>query len=136
MYDRNSDVMVKRILLLLAIITGPMLRAQLLPNYGEERAGLSAFTYLKSPVDPWSAGLAGTALANTSSYGLVTNPALLSAGNQQGMFSGSRMLGGSIGHDFFSYPRREHLNQVVGISINSLTPEVLAGVPWQPQGIR
>lgn len=135
MYDRNSDVMVKRILLLLAITTGPMLKAQLLPNYGEERAGLSAFTYLKSPVDPWSAGLAGTALANTSSYGLVTNPALLSAGNQQGVFSGSRMLGGSIGHDFFSISKARTPNQVVGISINSLTSGgIIERTVWQPQG--
>ena len=54
MYDWNSNVMVKRILLFLAVAIVPVCHGQILPNYGEERAGLSSFTYLKSPVDPWS----------------------------------------------------------------------------------
>lgn len=127
--------MVKRILLLLALAAGPCAQAQLLPNYGEERAGLSAFTFLKSPVDPWSTGLGGTSLANTSSYGLVTNPALLSAGNQQGAHLGSRLLGGSIGHDFFSLSKARTPNQVVGVSVNSLSSGgILERTVWQPEG--
>ena len=135
MYDWNSNVMVKRILLFLAVAIVPVCHGQILPNYGEERAGLSSFTYLKSPVDPWSAGLAGTALANTSSYGLATNPALLSAGSQQGIFSGSRMLGPSIGHDFLSIAKARNPNQVVGVSLNSLTSGgIVERTVWQPEG--
>ncbi|MGB2118099.1 MAG: hypothetical protein ACPHYC_04340, partial [Schleiferiaceae bacterium] len=127
--------MVKRILLFLAVAIVPVCHGQILPNYGEERAGLSSFTYLKSPVDPWSAGLAGTALANTSSYGLATNPALLSAGSQQGIFSGSRMLGASIGHDFLSVAKARNPNQVVGVSLNSLTSGgIVERTVWQPEG--
>ena len=76
---------------------------------------------------------AGTALANTSSYGLATNTALLSAGSQQGIFSGSRMFGASIGHDFLSIAKARNPNQVVGVSLNSLTSGgIVERTVWQP----
>src|SRR5210317_2666928 len=75
--------------------------AQLLPTYGEERAGLSAFTFLKLPIDPASVGVGGASLAMTEhSFGALVNPALVSGGNQQGFFTSNRALGGGISHDF------------------------------------
>ena len=81
-------------------------KAQLLPTYGEERAGLSAFTFLKLPIDPASTGVGGASLAMTEhSFGALINPALISGGNQQGIFSANRSLGGGINHDFVALTR-------------------------------
>ena len=135
MFHRNANVMVKRLLLLLALGSCFTVEAQLLPNYGEERAGLSSFTFLKSPIDPWSAGLGGTSLSNKSAYALATNPALLTAGNQQGLLSGSRYLGASIGHDFVSVSKARNANQTIGVSVNSLySGGIMERTVWQPEG--
>lgn len=128
-------MVMRRILLLLTFALTYSAQGQLLPNYGEERAGLSAFTFLKSPIDPWSAGLGGTSLSNRHAYGLAVNPALLTAGDQQGFFSGSRQIGGDINHEFFSVSKARSANQVVGISVNSLyTGGIVERTVWQPQG--
>ena len=98
------------------------------------RAGLSAFTYLKSPVDPWSAGLAERP-SPILFIRFSDEPGLTLRRQPTGCFRGSRMLGGSIGHDFFGTIKARTPNQVVGISINSLTSGgIIERTVWQPQG--
>ena len=51
--------------------------AQILPSYGEDRAGTSGFQFLKVAVDPRGAALGGTAVATaTDASSLFWNPAL------------------------------------------------------------
>ena len=110
--------------------------AQLLPTYGEERAGLSAFTFLKLPIDPASTGVGGASLAMTDhSFGALINPALISGGNQQGVFSANRALGGGINHDFVALTKArengQHIARTLHRLINGSTPE---RTEEQPEG--
>lgn len=55
--------------------------AQLLPSYGEDRAGTSGFQFLDVPVDPRGAALGGTAVATADdASALFWNPALAARG--------------------------------------------------------
>lgn len=55
--------------------------AQILPSYGEDRAGTSGFQFLEVPVDPRGAALGGTAVATArDASSLFWNPALASRG--------------------------------------------------------
>jgi hypothetical protein len=111
-------------------------KAQLLPTYGEERAGLSAFTFLKLPIDPASTGVGGASLAMTDhSFGALINPALISGGNQQGVFSANRALGGGINHDFVALTKARKNGQHIALTLNSLsTGSILERTVWQPEG--
>jgi hypothetical protein len=112
------------------------LRAQLLPTYGEERAGLSAFTFLKLPIDPASTGVGGASLAMTEhSHGAMLNPALVSGGDQSGVFAASRSLGGGIGHQFFNINKKRANGQYLSLTLNNLTSgEIIERTEWQPLG--
>ena len=57
--------------------------AQILPSYGEDRAGTAGFQFLEVPVDPRGAALGGTAVASASdASALFWNPALAARGSQ------------------------------------------------------
>lgn len=63
------------IILLLAVLPA---KAQLFPQLGGQRAGISALTFLKMDVSPRSAGLAGANICLTGdAYATFTNPATL-----------------------------------------------------------
>ena len=65
-------------LLLAAAVCRPV-AAQLIPSYGEDRAGTSGFQFLKIASDPRGAALGGTAVATASdASALYWNPALAS----------------------------------------------------------
>ena len=64
--------------LILSLIT-LNIQAQLFPQLGGQRAGISALTFLKMDVSPRSAGLAGANICLTGdAYATFTNPATLS----------------------------------------------------------
>ena len=57
--------------------------AQILPAYGEDRAGTAGFQFLEIPVDPRGAALGGTAVATADdASSLFWNPALSARGGQ------------------------------------------------------
>lgn len=61
----------------------PVVQAQVLPSFGEERSGSAAFQFLKIPVDPRGAALGETAVSNASdASALFWNPALASRGGR------------------------------------------------------
>ncbi|HIG73475.1 MAG TPA: PorV/PorQ family protein [Bacteroidetes bacterium] len=65
--------------LLVAAASAPA--AQVLPSYGEDRAGTSGFQFLEVPVDPRGAALGGTAVATADdASALFWNPALITRG--------------------------------------------------------
>ena len=67
---------------LLAVFLGSTpASAQILPSYGEDRAGTSGFQFLEVPVDPRGAALGGTAVATArDASALFWNPALAARG--------------------------------------------------------
>ena len=108
--------------IVLLLASSMVMRGQLLPTYGEERAGLSAFTFLKLPIDPASVGVGGASLAMTEhSFGALVNPALVSGGNQQGFFTSNRALGGGISHDFVALTKSRANGQHIALTLNSLS---------------
>jgi hypothetical protein len=126
----------KYIVTLLLLLSSILLRAQLLPTYGEERAGLSAFTFLKLSIDPASVATGGASLSMTEhSIGALSNPALISGGDQQGFSSANRQLGGGIAQDFFSVSKARKTGQYLTFTANSLnTGSILERTVWQPEG--
>lgn len=68
---------------LLLLIAAVSVRAQILPAFGEDRAGTSAFQFLKIPVDPRGAALGETSVSNASdASALFWNPALAAQGGR------------------------------------------------------
>ena len=68
-------------LLLAALAASGAASAQILPAYGEDRAGTAGFQFLELAVDPRGAALGGTAVATTrNAAALFWNPALSSRG--------------------------------------------------------
>lgn len=122
--------------LALVLSTATVAQGQILPTYGEERAGLSAFTFLKLPIDPASTGVGGASLAMTEhSFGAMTNPALVSGGNQTGAFLTSRNLGGGVGHHFFALNKAKKNGQHLSFTLNTLQSGTIEErTEWQPGG--
>ena len=68
-------------LALLALLLAAPASAQILPSYGEDRAGTSGFQFLEVAVDPRGAALGGTAVATgDGAAALFWNPALAARG--------------------------------------------------------
>ena len=72
------------LLLGLAVALGAPAQAQLLPAFGEDRAGTSGFQFLKVPVDARGAALSGTVVATANdASALFWNPSLAARGGTQ-----------------------------------------------------
>lgn len=67
---------------LLGVVAAMPASAQILPSYGEDRAGTAGFQFLEVPVDPRGAALGGTAVATANdASALFWNPALAARGS-------------------------------------------------------
>ena len=67
----------------LALLLSAPASAQLLPSYGEDRAGTAGFQFLEVPVDPRGAALGATAVATANdASALFWNPALAARGGE------------------------------------------------------
>ena len=63
------------------LVTSATASAQILPSYGEDRAGTAGFQFLEVPVDPRGAALGGTAVSTADgASALFWNPGLASRG--------------------------------------------------------
>ena len=72
-----------RLGLLAALLASVSASAQILPAYGEDRAGTAGFQFLEVPVDPRGAALGGTAVATAAdASALFWNPALAARGGR------------------------------------------------------
>ena len=126
-----------RLLLLLIGLAAGSLHAQLLPSYGGERAGQSAFPFLKNDMNVRSAGLAGASVALPGdAYSLASNPAGIAslkegslALSQLGLAGGTQNMGLHL-----TLPRRGR-DAAWGIAINHLqTPGFSERTEFQPGG--
>lgn len=128
--------MVRTVFLSLSLLLAAPAWSQILPTYGEERAGLSAFTFLKRAIDPASTAVGGASLAMTEhSYGQLSNPALVSGGHQTGAFLATRSLGGGITHNFAAVSKERSSGQHITVSLNNLNSgDVLERTEWLPEG--
>ena len=70
-----------RLGLVVGLLASAGASAQILPSYGEDRAGTSGFQFLEVAVDPRGAALGGTAVATADdASALFWNPALITRG--------------------------------------------------------
>ena len=73
-----SHCILKKGLLLLLSLSSLFIQAQLLPNFGGQRAGLSALSFLKNDLSPVSFAMASASVANKGNlYSSENNPAAL-----------------------------------------------------------
>ena len=126
-------------LLLCALCSGMVLPAsgQLLPSYGGERAGQSAFSFLKNDLNVRSAGMAGASVALAGdAYSMGQNPAGM-ASLKQGSFALSQLglSGGTQQFGLFVTAPRKGRDAAWGLAIQHLqTPGFSERTEFQPGG--
>jgi hypothetical protein len=110
--------------------------AQVLPNFGGQRAGLSTLSFLKNDMDPRLFAMSGAGVALPGNgFSAANNPAGL-AGLKQSNFALSNLfIGGGINQSFAAINFKLNNNGVLGISCNSLNAgNMKVRTEFQPDG--
>ncbi len=111
-------------------------KAQILPIYGGERAGLSTLSFLKTDMSTRSTGMGGASVANTGdAYSVINNPAALTHLRSTSVALSHLFLGAGINQSFASgiFPLDDVSN--LGVSVNSLNSgDMEERTEFQPQG--
>lgn len=127
----------KRAITYLLFIVAFTAKAQLIPNFGGERAGLSALSFLKNDVSPISIGLAGaTAAIDGDGYAIYHNPAGMFELKSTSLSLSNSFIGAGINQAFFSgiFPLKNKTS-ALGISINGLSSGAIEErTEFQPTG--
>lgn len=122
---------------LIALLLSVPAAAQVLPNYGGERAGLSALSFLKNDMSTRSLGLAGTSLAlEGDGYSVINNPAALTDLKEPTYALSHLFLGGGVNQSFLAtnYPLSDK-SSTLSFSINALNSgEMEERTEFQPMG--
>lgn len=111
--------------------------AQILPNYGGERAGLSALSFLKNDMSTRSLGLGGTSLAiEGDAYSVMNNPAALTDVKSTSYALSHLFLGGGVNQSFAAanFPMSDKTS-TLSFSINALNSgDMEERTEFQPMG--
>lgn len=122
------------LVLLLVTVTG---YGQIIPNFGGERAGLSALSFLKNDLNPRSAALGGSSVAlSGDAYSALTNPAALTDVKNTTYALSHYFIGAGINHSYFSgaYPLKNKVSSLA-FSVNALNSgEMEERTEFQPEG--
>lgn len=111
--------------------------AQLLPNFGGERAGLSTLSFLKYDISPRSAGMAGTSVAlNGDAYSAIANPAALTHLNYNSYALSHSLIGAGLQQSLAAISLKlEDKVSTLGFSINAFNSgEMQERTEFQPTG--
>ena len=125
-----------RKLILLILVLGVFgVSAQILPNYGGQRAGLSTLSFLKNDVSPRSMAMSGASVAlNFDGYNLFSNPAAITGADALAVSASNFVVGAGVQQSFLSgvLPiQKSHF----GLSINSLNSGAMeVRTEFQPNG--
>ena len=129
--------MKKLALYLFALLCSFSATAQILPNYGGERAGLSALSFLKNDMSTRSLGLAGTSLAlEGDAYSVMNNPAALTELKSTSYALSHLFLGGGVNQSFAAanIPMKDRTS-TLSFSINALNSgDMEERTEFQPMG--
>jgi len=127
----------KQILIFLFLVNFSLItNAQILPNFGGQRAGLSTLSFLKNDMDPRVFGLAGSgsALAGNA-FSASNNPAGLAGLKTNSLGISNLFLGASMNQSFIAYNHKLKNNATVSVSINSLNAgNMEVRTEFQPNG--
>lgn len=124
-------------LLTLLLLFGGGLKAQLIPNFGGQRAGLSTLSFLKNDINPRSAALSGASVAlDADPFALYTNPAAAAELRSFTAAISNHTVGAGIQQSFASVtiPRKSR-EAAYGISLNMLNSGAMeVRTEFQPLG--
>ncbi len=112
-------------------------QAQVFPNYGGERAGLSALNFLKNDISPRSVGMGGASVAlNGDGYSIFNNPAALADLDVTNYTLSNYFLGAGGNQSFVAamYPNKRKTGTFAA-SINALNSgSIQERTEFQPNG--
>ena len=127
----------KRAVVIAILFSASWLQAQILPNYGGERAGISTLSFLKNDLSVTSAGLGGASLAaDGDAYSILTNPAALTQVENNSYSLSHMFIGAGIHQSFFTgnYRLKDQISNLA-FSINSLNSGAMEErTEFQPEG--
>ncbi|MFN0048715.1 MAG: PorV/PorQ family protein [Cytophagales bacterium] len=96
--------------------------AQLIPNLGGQRAGISSFSFLKNDVSPRAIGLGGAVTTlKGDEYASQWNPAALVETGNHSFAASTRLYNNGINHSFFAANFRLRETDFMALSVNNVT---------------
>lgn len=115
------ELVLRKSLLILSLSAGIATFGQILPNFGGQRAGLSALSFLKNDMSPTSFGMAGASVANPGNlYSAEINPAALVQISGSGFALSNMVIGAGINQSLFNGAKILKDGSVIGFGVNSL----------------
>ncbi|MFT5723803.1 MAG: hypothetical protein ACI9JN_000920 [Bacteroidia bacterium] len=122
--------------LLISVSFYSSLSAQILPNFGGQRAGLSTLSFLKNDLNPRSLGMSGASVANkVDGYSASSNPAALANLKENSLGLSHLLIGAGIQQSFLSYQHKLKNEATLGLSVNSLNSgDMMIRTEFQPDG--
>ena len=113
-----------------------MVRAQLFPRLGGQRAGISALTFLKIDVSPRSVGMGGAQLSTEGDiYATYWNPAATTDLQHTTFAASNTFWAAGINHAYASFLRPDEKIGNFGLSVTSLsTGKMPVRTEYQPNG--
>ncbi len=109
---------------------------QILPNFGGQRAGLSALSFLKNDMSPQSFGMAGASVANSGNlFSAEVNPAALAQLGNGGLALSNMVIGAGINQSVLAGSKVLDDGSVLGFTVNSLNSGVMeVRTEFEPNG--
>lgn len=127
----------KRYILITLLLWIGQVSAQVLPNLGGQRAGLSALSFLKNDINPRSVAMAGASVAvKSKGFSTYSNPAYVADVRNFNLTTSNYFVGAGVNQSFFSaiYPFKDG-GSSVGLSINALSSGAMkVRTEFQPDG--
>ncbi len=110
--------------------------AQILPNFGGQRAGLSTLTFLKNDMNPRSVGMAGASVAlSGDAMSVYTNPAAIADVRELTFGTSNYFVGAGANQALLSSIVPVGDAAAFGFSMNALTSgEMEVRTEFQPEG--
>ncbi len=125
----------RRFLLFLFLLQGVALQAQLFPQLGGQRAGISGLTFLKVDISPRSASLGGANIClSGDAFSSYTNPAALAETEGLSVGSSNTFWVNGINYGYFSVAKPTSSGHF-GLSLGALgTGAIPVRTEFQPDG--
>lgn len=110
--------------------------AQILPNLGGQRAGLSALSFLKNDINPRSFAMGGASVAiSGDEFATHTNPSGVADIQSFSLATSNFFVGAGINQSFITATMPLTSSSGLGLSINSLTSGAMeVRTEFQPEG--
>ena len=111
-------------------------KAQLIPNLGGQRAGLSALSFLKNDMNPRSIAMGGASVSISSDeFATYTNPAGVADAKSLTLSTSNYFIGAGVNNSFVSGILPVSSSSGIGISIDALSTGAMeVRTEFQPDG--